>query len=342
MTNVMHIVYAADRSYAPILGVSIVSLFENNSQVQIHILDAGISQTDRGRIEDVCESYQMPAPNWIPANDISNELKMAVSADRGSMAQYARIFISRHLDESIDRILYLDCDTIITGSLRELWEMDLKGRTVAVLLDAFSKYYRYNVGLQPGDIMFNSGVILVDMKRWRGQDVERRVLSFIRSRHGFIEKGDQGALNAVLSHDCICFESKFNAVTIFFDFSYKEMLRYRRPPGYYSEEQIRNAVENPVIIHFTVSFLSKRPWMKGCEHPWKAEWLKYKAMSPWKDTPLVEEKRSWRVHAMRKLPRGLMLWIAGFLQAYGRPWLYRMRMQRISRRYQRHHQKSKN
>lgn len=332
MSNEKHIVYAADKSFAPILGVSLVSLFENNTQVQVHILDAGISQSDREKIEKTCKSYQMPAPHWIPADDISKELKMAVSADRGSMAQYARIFISRHLDPTIDRILYLDCDTIITGSLRELWETDLQNKTAAVLLDAFSKYYRKNVDLQLDDIMFNSGVMLVDMKRWREQDVEKRVLSFIKSRHGFIEKGDQGALNAVLSHECVLFDPKFNAVTIFFDFSYQEMLRYRRPPGYYPDEQIRNAVENPVIIHYTVSFLSKRPWMKGCGHPWTDEWLKYKSMSPWADTPLIEEKRSWRVHAIRKLPRGLMLWIAGLLQVYGRPWLYQIRMRRIRRK----------
>lgn len=328
----MHIVYAADKAFAPILGVSLVSLFENNFQVQIHILDAGISQTDREKIKDVCKSYQMPSPHWISATNISKELKMAVTADRGSMAQYARIFISRHISADIDRILYLDCDTIITGSLRELWEMDLQNKTAAVLLDAFSKYYRKNVDLKPNDIMFNSGVMLIDMKRWREQDVEKKVLSFIRRRHGFIEKGDQGALNAVLSRDCILFDPRLNAVTIFFDFSYKEMLRYRKPPEYYREEEVLDAVNNPVIIHYTVSFLSKRPWMKGCGHPWTDEWLKYKVMSPWADTPLIEEKRSWRVHAIRKLPRGLMLWIAGLLQVYGRPWLYQIRMRRIRRK----------
>ena len=218
MTDVMHIVYAADKAFAYILGVSLVSLLENNTSVQVHILDAGIDHADRGKIEGVCNSYRIPAPHWIPADDISKELRMAVSADRGSMAQYARIFISRHISADIDRILYLDCDTIINGSLRELWEMDLQNKTAAVLLDAFSKYYRKNVNLQPHDIMFNSGVMLVDMKRWREQDVENCVLSFIRSHHGFIEKGDQGALNAVLSRDCICFDPKYNAVTIFFDF----------------------------------------------------------------------------------------------------------------------------
>jgi len=330
----MHIVYASDRNFAKILGVSVVSLFENNvgSTIKLHILDSGIGVDGREKIENVCQLYGQEIPQWITVENIQNELNISVVADRGSMSQFARIFVSRHIDESIDRILYLDCDTIIRKPIKDLWNTDLKGKTIAVLNDAFSKYYRANIDLAPDDIMFNSGVMLIDLKKWREQNVERYVLDFIRQKKGFVEKGDQGALNAVLSHDCVLFDPKYNAVTIFFDFSYKEMLRYRRPPGYYPDEQIRKAVENPVIIHYTVSFLSKRPWMKGCGHPWTDEWLKYKAMSPWADTPLIEEKRSWRVHAIRKLPRGLMLWIAGLLQVYGRPWLYQIRMRRIRRK----------
>ena len=331
-SDIIHIVYASDQNFAYFLGVSIVSLFENNlslKEINLHILDCGIERQDKEKIEAVCNNYGRTKPHWIQAENISRELQMAVDADRGSLAQFARIFLSRHLDSEINRVLYIDCDTICKGSLYEMWNLDMKGKTVAALKDAFSKYYRMNINLQQNDLMFNSGVMLVDMTRWREHNVENHILNFIKERNGFVEKGDQGALNAVLSHDCLCFDPTFNAITIFFDFNYSEMLRYRRPPQYYTEEQLQNAVDNPVIIHYTISFLSKRPWMKGCKHRYVDEWLKYKAMSPWSDMPLMEEKRSWRVRAIRKLPRGLMLWIAGILQVYGRPWLYWIRSRRV-------------
>ena len=332
-SNTVHIVYASDKNYGPVLGISVVSLLESNrsERICLHILDGGITGADKGKIEELCRSYGMPRPRWLPADDVSRELRMHVDCDRGSPTQFSRIFVSRHLDDSIDRILYLDCDTIVRKPLRELWELDLENKTATVLKDAFSKAYRANIGLEPGDIMFNSGVMLIDLKRWRERDVEGRVLDFIRRRRGFVEKGDQGALNAVLSRDCLCFSPKFNAVTIFFDFSYREMLRYRKPPDYYPEAEVIRAAEDPVIVHYTVSFLSRRPWMKDCGHPWLGEWLKYKAMSPWKDAPLSEESRSLRVSVMRKLPRPLMLCLAGFLQAYGRPRLYAARLRRLEK-----------
>lgn len=328
--DVIHIIYASDGKYAPLLGISLTSLFENNQgeKLRLYILDSGIGEEDKDKIEKLCGEYEQPNPDFIPSEDVSKVLEMDVESDRGSLAQYARIFISRHLDAEIKRVLYLDCDTIIRKPLRELYDLDLGDNTIAALDDAFSVHYRANLDLEQSDIMFNSGVMLIDMKKWRERNVEPRVLDFIRDRHGFVEKGDQGALNAVLSRETYCFDTVYNAVTIFFDFSYEEMLKYRRPPKYYSKEEVQRAVDDPAIVHYTLSFLSKRPWMEGCEHLWGKEWLKYKAKSPWKDMPLVREHRSWRVIAIRKLPRRFMLWLAGLLQVYGRPWLYRMRQRK--------------
>ena len=326
--EIIHIIYASDGQYAPLLGISLTSLLENSrdEQLQVNILDHGIGEEDKKKIGWLCEKYHQQKPVFIPSEDVSEVLGIKVEADRGSLAQYARIFISRQLDPEIRRVLYLDCDTIVRRSLRELYDIDLGDKTIAALDDAFSVHYRANLDLEPDDTMFNSGVMLIDMMKWRERNVEPRILAFIRDRHGFVEKGDQGALTAVLSRETYCFDTVYNAVTIFFDFSYEEMLRYRRPPKYYSREEVQRAVDDPAIVHYTLSFLSKRPWMVECEHPWAGEWLNYKAMSPWKDMTLVRERRSWRVKAIRKLPRRFMLRLAGLLQVYGRPWLYRIRL----------------
>ena len=326
--GIAHIIYASDANFAEMLGISLTSVLENSrdmEDIRVHILDMGIEIADKEKIESVCRFYNRSAPHWIPVEDITGVLDMDVEADRGSTAQFARIFISRHIDESIDRVLYMDCDIVARKSIRELWNLDLKGKTIAALLDAFSRAYRHNIGLEPDDIMFNSGVMLIDMRRWRLLNIEDQVLAFIRSRRGAVEKGDQGALTAVLSRDCLCFDPKFNSVTIFYDFTYREMLSYRKPPDFYPEKVIKRAKEDPTLIHYTLSFLSKRPWMVGSRHPWKDEWLKYKAMSPWHDAPLREEHRGRSVYMLRKMPRPLMLGVTGLMQAYGRPWAYRIR-----------------
>ena len=326
-SNDLHIVYASDDEFAEILGVSLTSLYENNKdmeQIHVYALDSKISEENKKKLSSVSRTYGRSDIQWIPAKDISEELNMDVVVDRGSLSQYARLFVSSVLPADLERVLYLDCDIVINQSLDELWNLDMHGKTIAALKDAFSKWYRANIDLKPTDIMFNSGVMLIDLKRWKDQKIEKRLMKFIASKNGRIQQGDQGALNAVLSHDTYCFEPRFNSVTIYYDFSYKEMMVYRKPPEFYTEAQVKEATENPVIIHFTTSFLSRRPWIEGCLHRYVGEWMKYKDMSPWTDAPLRKYKKATGVKGIGiklagKLPRKLMITVTGIAQAYGRP-----------------------
>lgn len=333
MANIPHIVYATDDNFAEILGVSLVSLYENSKDVDdiiVYVLDSGISDENIEKLKSLPKKYSRSDLSFIKATDISKELSMNVNLDRGSLSQYARLFVSSVLPAKLDRVLYLDCDIIINKSISELWNLDIKGKTIAALKDAFSKQYRKNIDLEPDDIMFNSGVMLIDLDKWRRENIESKLLEFIRKKNGKIQQGDQGALNAILSKETFCLEPRFNSVTIFYDFSYEEMMVYRKPVNFYPREEIELAVRKPSIIHYTTSFLSKRPWYEGCEHKYAAEWFKYKDMSPWSDKPLWTEKRKNGIRGLyvslcNKMPRKLMIGFSGILQAYGRPLVYKFK-----------------
>ncbi|MDD3139944.1 MAG: glycosyltransferase family 8 protein [Lachnospiraceae bacterium] len=332
--NDVHIVYASDDRFAEILGVSLVSLFENNksiASIQVYILDSNISMNSKNAIEDVFKQYHRKLPIWISARNIQKELQMEIHIDRGSLSQYARLFISSLLPDYLERVLYLDCDTIINQCIGELWEIDLQGNIIAALMDAFSKYYRMNIGLQPNDIMFNSGVILIDLKKWKEKNIEEKLLHFIVSRNGIIQQGDQGALNAILSKEVYCFEARFNSVTIFYDFSYKELMTYRKPPCFYSAGEVEIAKREPVIIHYTTSFLSRRPWVKNCKHMYVDEWIRYREKSPWREkpfwnSPYLSKKKAFCIWIALHLPRTLMIHISSFFQVMGRPLLTKYRI----------------
>lgn len=334
--NVAHIVYASDNRFAEILGVSLVSLYKNSNDMDdivVYVLDAGITQDNKERMLSVSRAYMRTDIQFIPAKDISKKLSMNVATDRGSLTQYARLFVSSDLPNDLGRVLYLDCDIIVKQSIRELWNLDLHQKTIGALMDAFSKYYRVNIDLEENDIMFNSGVLLINLDKWKENQIEDKLLNFISRKNGLIQQGDQGALNAILSHDTYCFDPRFNSVTIFYDFNYREMMIYRRPPKFYTEEQVKEGVENPCIIHFTTSFKSLRPWVKGCTHRYADEWMKYKNMSPWKDSELWDDNRPmWKQRCLKVyagLPSWLSIRIAGIMQVYGRPIINGIKRRRL-------------
>lgn len=326
----MHVVYASDDKFAEILGVSLTSLYENNkgmNEIAIYVLDSGICDENKTKLERTAQKYNRKPIQWVEAKNISEELQMEVAMDRGSLSQYARLFVSSTLPSDVERVLYLDCDIIIAGCLKEFFEMDLQEQTIGAMKDAFSKWYRMNIDLEPEDLMFNSGVMLIDMKHWKEKKVEERLMKFISKKKGNIQQGDQGALNAVLAHETYCFDPKYNSVTNFNMFTYKELMDYRKPvKGYYSAAEVKNAVEHPMMIHFTTSFLTSRPWMEECDHPCTGEWLKYKAISEWNGEKLWDAKQDGLIlKIVKAMPRWAMLKVVGLAQVWGRPMINKIK-----------------
>lgn len=221
------VVYASDDNFSSIMGVSITSLLENNKLkcIDITILDSGISPKNKNKINELVSRYRNVKIRFILMNDLESRLGVNLSTDRGSLSQFSRLFISSIFNEYEGRVLYLDCDTLIVNSIDGLMSLDIGGNVIAALKDAFSIHYRKNIGLEKNDIMFNSGVMLIDLKKWRDENIESKILNFVREYKGKIQQGDQGILNAILSRKTYVFEPKYNLVSIFFDLSYQDLIR---------------------------------------------------------------------------------------------------------------------
>jgi len=323
--EMIHIVYAADDVFAPVLGVSVESLLRSGSNAclfDISVFDGGISPENRQKLNSLCRRHGQREPHYLRTDYMQQCLGKHIHTDRGSIMQYARLFIGRL---PYDRVLYLDCDVMLRRDIGALWNTDLQGKVLAAVPDVFSPYYRRGMELAPEDPVYNDGVMLVDLQKWREHRVEEKALAFIHRHAGKPVKNDLGVINAVLSRETLPLPPAWNAVTAFYDFTYEEMLYYRKPPAYFSKETVEKAAADPAIVHFTTSFCSSRPWEEGCSHPFATEYTEIRKTTPWADTPPVTPERSFHARLANLLPWGLTIRIAACLQAYIRPLYSRFR-----------------
>lgn len=318
------IVYAADDGFAPVLGVSIQSLLQNNlnaEKINITILDNKISKENKKRLEKICLGLNRQKPRFVNVTNLEDKLNLKLKLDRGSISQYARLMIDEAFSSEVRRVLYLDCDTLIVGKIDELWNLNLDvNEIVGVSKDAFSKYYRKNIDLNDTDMMFNSGVMLIDLEKWRKFGIRNKIINFIKDKHGNIQQGDQGVLNGVLCHYAKVISPKFNMVSIFYDLTYKQIMKYRRPVNFYSKDEIENAKNSPIIFHYTSSFYSLRPWQVNDfkTDAFRRKWEKVRRTTGWsinnfnRDIPIVKK-------LLNMIPKGLLVEIAAPIQIYLRP-----------------------
>ena len=268
----MNVVYSSSDSYAPIAGVSIMSLLHNNTdadEINIYMIDNNISDENKKRFENMVDKFGRNIV-FIPRPDLNKMAGVDIEVGRWNISTFFRLFLCTILPDNLDRCIYLDCDTVVRHSLREFWETDLEDKIVAAVDDCRSDRYKTELNLPCDSTYTNNGVLLIDLKSWREMNVEKDFLDFIIAHNGDITYVDQGVLNGVLAKKNLVkvVHTKYDAMTVFFDFNFKDLMKVRRPEHHLSEEEYIEAVTDPYIIHYTSCFLSgTRPWNENNNHP---------------------------------------------------------------------------
>jgi lipopolysaccharide biosynthesis glycosyltransferase len=163
----------------------------------------------------------------------------------------ARIFLDKFLDSNCKRVLYLDCDIVCMGSIDDILSMELSGATVGAVQDArarvFSDYdglpgLSEYPGIDPMAPYFNSGVLVIDVDRWRALDIEGKCLDYLHRNRKKLRYCDQDALNVSLFGDWKPLDSQWNRM------AYWDIPKDR--------------MHDARFIHFIDSL---KPWLEGFE-----------------------------------------------------------------------------
>lgn len=329
----MIIVYNADERFSSVFATSVLSLFENNKkadEITVYLIEDHITQESKAGFQQIAQMYGRSIIT-LPMPDMEKLVGMdVVIPSYNRMATCGRLFIASLLPQDIDKVIYVDCDTMFEDSIEALWNTDILAYSVGMTDCAQNSSFRTQLGLSREGIYYNSGLLLINLKRWREKQAERRFLEFIKSQGGYIPFPDEGVLNAVFDGDILLLPLRYNAITQIFAFPYKQMLYARGVKRFYSPEEVEEARKHPVMVHFTSNFyLSIRPWVKGCTHPCVQRYLEYRSMTPWKDEPLWENPNPWlrRIYTnfCHVLPKSVAAWTARLITLYITPIKHRYR-----------------
>ena len=196
------IIFSSDDNYIPFLDVAITSLIENASrdyQYRIIILNTGLSKKHMemvGRHTAECFS--------IDFMDISNEIESIKSNLKNvyhfSLVTYYRMFIAS-LFPQYDKVLYLDCDLVVTGDISELYHTELGENILGAAPEEFVQntpefrlYAERALGVDP-DQYVNAGVLVMNLAAYRANCVEERFLEMITRFDFDLLDPDQAYLN---------------------------------------------------------------------------------------------------------------------------------------------------
>lgn len=282
----MEIVLAFDRNYVMPAGIMLTSLFENNKNttIHVHILFNGDGGDFAQPVVDIVKGYN----GSISCYDVSNycfpKLPVKNNNQRAHLTieSYYRLFLTEIITPEIDKVLWLDCDIIVNGDLKQLWEEDITDYAIGCVPDFEHNNVRIMNKLGYDAVLgyFNSGVLLVNLKYWREKNVISAFIDYIKSHEDVLYYCDQDVLNYVFRESKKELNIRYNFQTTFL---YKERLR-NISCKYFQE--IAAGYKSPCVIHFT----DNKPWFRNTINPMKGHFVDYQKLTPWKGVSLKNTK----------------------------------------------------
>lgn len=238
----MNVLYTFDTKFWRMAAVSIDSLMRNHSHPNSVTIYCMVAPHTRGRakISQIVQSYGGELV-WRPIRNFKNPFRRHTFR-RWSPVIYYRLFAHRIFPD-LDRILYLDSDTLVLGDLTELYQTDISKHTMAAVCDmapinitpiASGRYVQNFIKTYlKHNLYVNSGVLLINLKQMSRYD------DSFQNADIPLQYPDQDLINYCLDGDILRLPLRYNFTTSIDGAS-----------PYITHAEYADAQSNTMIYHF--------------------------------------------------------------------------------------------
>lgn len=246
----INILVTLDANYLPHLNVMLFSLLESNPDCRFDVYLLHSSLRERELLPTV--RLLGNAGRLLPLSVQDVDLAQAPTTARYPQEIYYRIFAARFLPQKVDRVLYLDPDIIVNGSVKELYHLPMEEYFFAAALHTGTLMTTINsirLEMEENTPYINSGVMLMNLGLLRKEQNIEDVFHFIEKRKHLLLLPDQDIISSLYGSRIYALEP--------FRYNMTERL-YKMHAPFEKELTVDWVRQHSVIIHYC-----------GRNKPWK-------------------------------------------------------------------------
>lgn len=298
----MDIVCATDDNYIQHCCIMLVSLLCNNHDVNIYILTEGLKDENQKIIKEEVKQYGGNVSFCIVDGSKLEGLPLSRRNDLNhiSMATYYRLLVARLLPNEVKKVIYLDCDIVVNGSLDEFWNTGLEGMAIAAILQIGYGFEAERLGYPINYGYFNAGVNLLNLDYFRKNNITEQFFKYLEEHGHELVYNDQDVLNAVLYDKCVHVMPQWNMTPSCYDIGMKRRGDKRNGVvinDYVAEKMnIKQFSMTANIVHYASKI---KPWNDNCTHPLCDLYFYYARKTHYFNKIKQQNKRN-RLKAVRK------------------------------------------
>ena len=263
---VIHLGFCFDKGYLPPFYVLLASIFHHNGShtIVIHAIAPEVPEQEKEKLKAYVKEKGGQILFYEIDEKIFQGLDMPVSGYI-TIAAYYRLFFAKIAPIYLKKLIYLDIDTLIIGDLLPLYNTDIGVHPVAAVSDDWMPV-RLDLGIIREGEYFNSGVLLIDIVKWKERKVVESAMEAIRNNtKDFFRCHDQDVLNMVFVNNWYKLNIGYNLTGV-------------HCPKIHERKALDKFLSDKTIIHFS----GEKPWnfLTTCTHVYRYKWFEYCEIAP--------------------------------------------------------------
>ena len=163
----INILCATDNNYAPYCGIMLTSLFESNKDCHFVVYvfeDGSMSEENVGKYQHLSKKYG----NEIVLKTIDGSMVKEFPINENThitVPTYFRLFAADLLPKDVHKVIYLDCDVIVVGDIKPMWDMSLDDMALAGAMDCGPSFENVcnRLGYPVSFSYVNAGVLVLNL-----------------------------------------------------------------------------------------------------------------------------------------------------------------------------------
>lgn len=265
----MNILVTVDSNYVPPLKVMLTSFFRfHDNENRIYLLYSNVKETELNELRELIEKN---GSRFLPVRVEESILSDVPVIRYFTKEMYYRL-LAGNIFAQEEKMLYLDPDILIRGSVLPLYEIPLEGKVMAAIADTAVNTLLSNhktlLGFGEEDIYINSGVLLLNLNEMRRCFRPEDIKSVVKEKGELLQYPDQDIINLLFMGKIKIVERKYNYNTGYGNAS--GMLKYMAG-GFLKEKNY------PVIVHFMGP---TKPWHLAYYGKFGREYRSYLRKNP--------------------------------------------------------------
>ena len=193
-------------------AVTILSILETNKnhKIKFYIMSSCLSDNNVKELKRIVKMYNQEIEFIIKDSLIPVEIKESV-INRRNLTRWTRyrLFFSLYI-KNIDRLLYVDCDVLVTKDIKDIYNMDMKWKAIAGYYDTDLTRYFSEIYFKTNNYI-NAGVILIDVHKFNNHKIDKRTIMEINEKYWkHIDNSDQDYLNIIFKNDIYIYGREMN------------------------------------------------------------------------------------------------------------------------------------